>query len=131
MTKYFRAYLTFLEEMLKNDDTDWQRLIQLHCQKIRDFQHERLVHLLVMMLVAICTLACFLVIIISNKITLIPLALVLLVLLVFYIKHYYFLENNVQLLYRYYDDIEKKCYGTWETTHTEVKRNANTNRTRL
>ena len=35
----------------------------------------------------------------------------LLVLLIPYIKHYYFLENTVQLLYKDYDKIYKKVYG--------------------
>ncbi len=132
MTKYFRAYLAFLEKSLQNDNTDWQRLLQIHTQKIHDFQHERLAHLLVMILVALCTLACFLVIFITDKISIIPLALVLLVLLGFYIRHYYFLENKVQALYRYYDIIEQKQHGETPFERKEESEYArNSNRTRL
>ena len=109
MRKYFLAYLTYLEDALQNTQTDWQRLMKLHLQKIQFFQHERLVHLLVLILVALCTLASFLTIVVTESVSLIPLALVLLVLLGFYIRHYYFLENNTQKLYVFYDRIEEKC----------------------
>jgi hypothetical protein len=52
--------------------------------------------------------ACFLVIVVSEKIVLIPLAILLLALLIPYISHYYFLENNTQKLYKYYDRICEK-----------------------
>ncbi|MGYP000053972609 len=42
---------------------------------------------------------------------LIPLAIAFLVLLVPYIKHYYFLENQTQLLYKDYDKIYRRVHN--------------------
>jgi hypothetical protein len=50
-------------------------------------------------------------IVIWETLALIPLAVLLLILLVPYIKHYYFLENSVQTLYKYYDQMYEKVYG--------------------
>ena len=77
-------------------------------EKTRYFQHERFVHLFVMILFALCTVACFLVIVVTENVLLIPLAALFLALLIPYISHYYFLENKTQLLYRYYDRISEK-----------------------
>ena len=45
--------------------------------------------------------------VVSESIS-IPLVTIILVLLIFYIKHYYFLENTVQKMYRIYDSILEK-----------------------
>ena len=60
-------------------------------------------------------MACLLLIVVSKKIILIPLAAALLCLLIPYIKHYYFLENTVQLLYKDYERIYERVYG-WPGT---------------
>ncbi|MBQ1537861.1 MAG: hypothetical protein IIZ73_06075 [Ruminococcus sp.] len=111
MTKYFLEYLEWLDGQLASEDTDLRRLMEIHREKTRCFQHERLVHLLVMILFALCTVATFLIIVVTERVILIPLALLLLGLLIPYIAHYYFLENNTQKLYRYYDRIAEKLEG--------------------
>lgn len=73
--------------------------------------HERLIHLIVTVLFALLTVACFIVIVCTDKLILTPLALLLLVLLVPYIKHYYFLENQTQELYKDYEKISAKLGG--------------------
>ena len=108
MKKYFLEYIAFLDAALADPDTDLARLMKIHKEKTRYFQHERFVHLFVMILFAICTVACFLVIAVTELIILIPLTLLFLGLLIPYIAHYYFLENNVQKLYTYYDRIAEK-----------------------
>lgn len=35
-------------------------------------------------------------------------ALILMIFLIFYVKHYFFLENNVQYLYKQYDKMIQK-----------------------
>ena len=99
MTKYLTAYKEFILKCLDDENCDMF------------FAHERLVHLLVMMLFAVCTVMTILAIVIWETLTLIPLAILLLLLLVPYIKHYYFLENSVQTLYKYYDRMYEKVYG--------------------
>lgn len=108
MTKYFLEYLDFLDKSLADENTDFKRLMKIHKEKTRYFQHERFVHLFVMILFALCTVACILVIAVGGQLIVLPLAVLLLALLIPYIKHYYFLENNTQKLYKYYDRICEK-----------------------
>ena len=111
MTKYLTQYKEYILRCLEDPDCDLRQLIEYHKDKIAFFSHERLVHLLVMILFAVCTVITILAIVIWQTLALIPLAVLLLVLLVPYIKHYYFLENSVQLLYKYYDRMYEKVYG--------------------
>ncbi len=111
MTKYLTAYKQYILKCLEDENCDFQQLLDYHRNKIAFFAHERLVHLLVMILFAICTVITILAIVIWESLTLIPLAVLLLVLLVPYIKHYYFIENSVQTLYKYYDKMYEKVYG--------------------
>lgn len=108
MKKYFLEYIAFLDAALADESTDWARLMKIHKEKTRYFQHERFVHLFVMILFALCTVASFLVIAVTELVLLIPLTILFLALLIPYISHYYFLENNVQKLYKYYDTIAEK-----------------------
>lgn len=111
MTKYLSEYRKFILECLKNDNCDFKQLLDYHKDKIRFFQHERFIHLIVTVLFALATIITIVAIVLSGNITLIPLAILLLVLLVPYIKHYFFLENTTQLLYKDYDKIYEKVYG--------------------
>lgn len=108
MKKYFLEYLAFLDKAMADPNTDFARLMKIHKEKTRYFQHERFVHLFVMILFALCTVATFLIIVVTETVLLIPLAVLLLCLLIPYISHYYFLENNTQKLYKYYDVICEK-----------------------
>ena len=108
MKKRILAYLAYIDSMLEEDDRDWEKEIRLHLDQISFFMHERLVHLLVFMLVAICTVMCILAYVISEKLMLLPLIVMLFVLLVPYCMHYYLLENSVQKMYRQYDEMQGK-----------------------
>lgn len=108
MTKYFLEYLAFLDKALADENTDLARLMKIHKEKTSYFQHERLIHLIVVVLFALVTMACFFIIVLTEEIVLVPLAVLFIGLLIPYIKHYYFLENNTQLLYKYYDRISEK-----------------------
>ena len=80
-------------------------------EHIAFFQHERLIHLIVTVLFALCTVMTFIAIAVWQVMLLIPLAIAFLVLLVPYIKHYYFLENQTQLLYKDYDKIYRRVHN--------------------
>ena len=95
MTKYLTQYKEYILRCLSDDNCDLKQLLDYHKDKIAFFSHERLI----------------LAIVIWETLSLIPLAALLLLLLVPYIKHYYFLENSVQLLYKYYDQMYRKVYG--------------------
>ena len=71
--------------------------------QIQFFQHERLVHLIVMVLFAIMTLLSVFGYILFGQISLLLLILLFMSLLIPYIRHYYVLENGVQKLYTFYD----------------------------
>ena len=111
MTKYLTEYKKYILKCLEDENTDFKKLIAYHLDKIKFFQHERFIHLIVTVLFAICTIMCILAIVLWGNITIVPLAVLLLVLLVPYIKHYYFRENSVQQLYKYYDRMYEKAYG--------------------
>ena len=71
------------------------------------FQHERLVHELVMILFAILTVGGILFLMVVPEISVVALDVLFFALLVPYVKHYYGLENGVQRLYDAYEKLEK------------------------
>ena len=71
------------------------------------FQHERLVHLIVTVAVAVMTVVMFGVMLISPSVSVCVLTVLLLFLLVPYLYHYYVLENGVQELYEWYERCEE------------------------
>ena len=75
---------------------------------IKFFQHERLIHLLVTIFLGIATILFFQIGIQNELILFLIIGIITLILFIFYIVHYYFLENSVQELYRHYNNINKK-----------------------
>ncbi len=71
------------------------------------FQHERLVHELVMILFALLTVGGILFLLVQPDIAVVALDVLFFALLVPYVKHYYGLENGVQRLYELYEKLEK------------------------
>ena len=107
MRKYIEEYteevLTKLKGKVTNEDLEELKL------KITYFQHERLIHLLVTIAFAIFTVI-FLCLGMISYVFLIPFASFI-IFLIFYILHYFFLENHVQYLYRLYDEMKAKLKG--------------------
>jgi hypothetical protein len=88
--------------------TDWENLLIIHNEKIAYLQHERLVHLLVMLTVGLATMVLMVVTILTQQmIFLIPTAMFFM-LLTAYIIYYQKLETMVQKWYEYSDNIRKK-----------------------
>ena len=77
-----------------------------HLIKIQFFQHERLVHLLVTLAYALFTII-FIFLTLYHPLFFI-ITIIVLVFLMFYVAHYFFLENNVQYLYKQYDLMKEK-----------------------
>lgn len=100
--KFYLAYYKELcEQELSPERAEWesrQILVQ-----IQFFQHERLVHLIVTVLFALLTVGTLFASMVIEQPLLLVLALLFIVLLVPYIRHYYLLENGTQKLYEYYD----------------------------
>ena len=107
MTEYLKNYMTYINGRLEACETkkELEDILSEHKDKIAFMQHERIVHFLVTMMFAL-VLAIFMIGLIAfEKLALSILVLIIIVLLGFYIKHYYFLENTVQEMYRVYDSI--------------------------
>ena len=89
-------------------DDDRCRILALHEKKLSWLMHERLVHLIVTLITVILVLfAMSLILFLPDTLPFsLPLFLILLVLLFFYIRHYFFLENTVQNWYLLYEEIK-------------------------
>ena len=105
MTKYINEYIEGLEIKILNKKITKKDLDDLMV-KISFFQHERLIHLLVTLFFSL--FAVVLTYLSFNNPMYSLIALAVIVILAFYIKHYYFLENSVQYLYKLYDKINGK-----------------------
>ena len=85
-------------------------LLEAHLLKIRWLQHERLVHLIVLIMVVVAELFVVDLALLHPQTN--PMAgvivLCLAVLLAFYFYHYFFLENTVQRWYRLADRMKEK-----------------------
>lgn len=109
MTKQIKEYLAYIEDFFAHEHTneEYQTEKKLLLQRIELYQHERLVHLLVMLSFGVFFMISLFMYMVVQGIGLLILSGLFLVLLVPYIKHYYFLENSVQQLYKYYYQLEK------------------------
>ena len=106
----YMAYLKDISEKAGKGEFNDEELSVLRKQALTQigfFQHERLIHLIVTMTFALMTVMTLMGICMTGYLPLVALMVLLLVLLVPYIRHYYILENGTQTLYRYYDSLEK------------------------
>lgn len=107
MKKYLYDYIKNIDLILKeNKKVDYKKLKEEHLIKIKFFQHERLIHLIVTLFYALFTFIVFS--FIKIFLPFIFIALILLVFLIFYVVHYFRLENGVQYLYKQYDLINER-----------------------
>jgi hypothetical protein len=90
-----------------------------HLTQIGFFQHERLIHLIVTVTFALLEMLAILLSVIADSLFSILLPVVILILLVPYIRHYYILENEVQKMYMQYDRI-LRLYRMAESSGTLV-----------
>ena len=116
MKRFCREHEAWVERRLESPGASW-RMLEVHLEKLRWLQHERLVHLIVVVMTVLAELA-------AAALTLrIPdagpvggaVVLVLAVLLAFYFAHYFFLENTTQHWYRVaeriMDALEEENHG--------------------
>ena len=108
MKKRILQYLSYIDEVLDNDDSDWEEEIKKHLIQIGFYAHERLVHLIVTVLFAFGTVICILYVNYTGSMAIVALTVGLCVLLIPYVMHYYLLENSVQRMYRQYDEMQNK-----------------------
>lgn len=94
-----------------------QDKLQEHLVQVGFFQHERLIHLIVTVTFALLEMLAIVLSVISDSLFTLLLPVVILILLIPYIRHYYILENEVQKMYVQYDRmlrLQRKVVGTGE-----------------
>lgn len=111
MGKRMRHYLAYYKKITQTpiSENEIAREKQKLLVQIQFFQHERLIHLIVTVLFAILTVCSIFITLVAGEYLplLLALDILFITLLIPYICHYYLLENGVQTLYTYYDDLEK------------------------
>lgn len=107
MIDYMKKHESHVRETLENkrDPEALRELLALHEKKLEWMQHERLVHLLVMLFVCLFALLSLGYALVCPSIPVFLLFGLLIILSVAYLIHYYRLENDVQKWYRLSDDI--------------------------
>jgi len=110
MIDYMKSHERYVKEMLekKLDEEKLRELLAYHDKQIQWIQHERLVHLIVMLFVCLFTLLSFGFAVIKTSTPSILLSAVLLILSVAYVIHYYQLENGVQKWYLISNQIKQR-----------------------
>lgn len=111
MKKRIKNYLNCIDTLLNENsaDTDWQAVTEEHLVQVSFFQHERLVHLIVTVVFGLLTVMSVGIVLMTHCLSLLALTVLLCVLLIPYIFHYYLLENGVQRMYAQYDELLKRC----------------------
>lgn len=113
LKQYFVEINSKIDTLTSHETASAQEIKNLfayHSQRVKEFQHERFMHLLVTLFFAFIMLVCFAVLIAlisfgvaasgsSLLILLATLTSLLLVTTLFYVYHYYKLENGTQKLY--------------------------------
>ena len=111
MERRIKDYEKYIEKAAKHPTAE---LKQYHSEMLRNFQHERAMHLAVMLFfvavtlvfIAIAVCGAFFIRDLLFMILASIIAALLFITTVFYVRHYYFLENHIQKLY----DISTKLY---------------------
>lgn len=112
MEKRILAYHRYMEEQLEKLQSgalscEIEMLKKEHLVQVGFFQHERLIHLIVTITFALLEAIAVLMVLISGESFTILLPIVILVLLIPYVRHYYILENTVQSMYEQYDRLNQ------------------------
>ena len=111
MEKKIREYEKFIERTTKEklSEAERSKLSRYHYEMLQNFQHERMFHLIValfftLMTVVFIFIAAWTMAAYDLHYEMTPLYILTILLAIltgFYVKHYYFLENHIQGLYKY------------------------------
>lgn len=101
-------YVKDTDNLINKKEKVSKERLEYHLIQIEQFQHERLIHLIVTVFVGIVAILFFLFGIFLQNIGILLVFIILVCLFIPYILHYYLLENNVQKLYDQYDKLLKK-----------------------
>ncbi len=112
MADNFKSHEQFINQALNDSgDINYSNVAERHLQQIQFLQHERLIHLLVTITFAILIMLTISLSIAWPHWGWLAIIGVLLVTELFYLKHYYWLENTVQRWYGLYDQLIDKQKG--------------------
>ncbi|WP_143807033.1 hypothetical protein [Papillibacter cinnamivorans] len=107
MKQFIRDHEEELRRGLENGEAP-EKLMRLHREKLAWLQHERLVHLLVTLTTLLVFLAVTVALVLNPGFVQGLLFLAVAVILIFYLLHYFLLENSVQHWYRLSDELRRK-----------------------
>jgi predicted RND superfamily exporter protein len=107
MIDYMKRHERYVREMLEKNLSPeaLADLLAYHDKQIQWMQHERFVHLIIMLFVCLFTLLTWGFTFVMPSIACFILSALLLILTIAYIIHYYRLENGVQKWYELSDQI--------------------------
>ncbi|MDF2685876.1 MAG: hypothetical protein K0S55_1057 [Clostridia bacterium] len=109
MSGYIKKYDKYIKSVLENSSiAGYDKIIETHLIQIRFLQHERIIHLLVTLFFALFLFISFAVALFTSNFLFYVISFILMVVLIFYIFHYYLLENTVQRWYDYYNILNNK-----------------------
>jgi len=99
VTELIKAHEAFLEKGRSDDG-----FLAYHLLQIGFLQHERLVHIIVMLFVIFCSLAFLVLFLFLHMLSFFALFILLLIVTIFYIFHYFKLENRTIEWYFIYNE---------------------------
>lgn len=109
MGKELLKRIAWAEQILNNpQDADLDAAMEDLSRWIAYFQHERLIHLIVTALFALLGMMGLLLLMVHTSPATMALLGLFVLLLVFYIRHYYLLENGTQKLYGLMDKMKNQ-----------------------
>ncbi|NMP37422.1 MAG: hypothetical protein GX051_04775 [Clostridiales bacterium] len=109
MKRRLLEYRKRIDALLEGgEDFDRAAVTAEHLVQISFFQHERLIHLIVTVTFAVLEFLAVILAALMPCAGTLALCGAIAVLLIPYIRHYYLLENEVQRLYRQYDELVKR-----------------------
>lgn len=108
MWKYLQLHERFVRAALERDDARWAELQAFHQKQLRFMQHERLIHLLVLLFVATYLLLCIGFVSTHPSWAGFAMTALLLGLTAVYVVHYFRLENGVQRWYHLSNRVDEK-----------------------
>lgn len=106
MNKYISNHDKILKDMVKSKNiSDLIAFKDFHKNQIIFLQHERLIHLIITISIAFILIISYIITYLHTETFLIMIDVILTILEIFYIFHYYKLENTVQKWYLLYNEI--------------------------
>jgi hypothetical protein len=118
MWDYIKRHEKFVRGLLEGGTTNWAELQAFHSKQLKYMQHERLIHLLVLLFVGTYLLLTIGFATAHPSLATLAMSLLLLGLTAVYVVHYFRLENGVQRWYHLANRIDEKL-GVVSTRYNE------------